>query len=109
LHWGFFPIWELFPLKFIPNWQIRNIHRLILKNIDDEKTGSYRNINAIISGASRTPPNHIFLKDQMSRFIDWYHSETNYLHPTERAAKVHADFVSIHPFIELNQWADKGL
>lgn len=42
-------------------WQICNIHQLILKNIDAYK-----------------------------------------LHPIERAAKVHADFVGIHPFIDGN-------
>ena len=39
-------------------WQIRNIHQLILKNIDDENAGRYRQQNALISGASITPPDH---------------------------------------------------
>ena len=38
----------------------------------------------------------------MKQFIDWYKTEANLLHPIERAAKVHADFVGIHPFIDGN-------
>ena len=37
-------------------WQIRNIHQLILKNIDDDNAGRYRQQNVLISGASSTPP-----------------------------------------------------
>ena len=36
----------------------------------------------------------------MAQLVDWYNSEVHTLHPIERAAKVHADFVGIHPFID---------
>ncbi len=36
----------------------------------------------------------------MAQLVDWYNSEAHKLHPIERAAKVHADFVGIHPFID---------
>ena len=83
-------------------WQIRNIHRLILKNIDDNNAGRYRQQNVLISGATNTPPDYTLLNDKMAHFVDWYNSESNQLHPIERAAKVHADFVGIHPFIDGN-------
>ena len=35
----------------------------------------------------------------MAQLIDWYNAEAYKLHPIERAAKAHADFVGIHPFI----------
>ena len=38
----------------------------------------------------------------MAQLIDWYNNEAHKLHPVERAAKVHADFVGIHPFIDGN-------
>ena len=38
----------------------------------------------------------------MTNFVDWYNSESSQLHPIKRAAKVHADFVGIHPFIDGN-------
>lgn len=83
-------------------WQIRNIHQLILKNIDDENAGRYRQQNVLISGATTNPPDHTLLNDKMAQFIDWYNTDAHTLHPIERAAKVHADFVGIHPFIDGN-------
>ena len=83
-------------------WQIRNIHQLILKNIDDVNAGRYRQQNVLISGATTNPPDHTLLNDKMAQFIDWYNQEADTLHPIERAAKVHADFVGIHPFVDGN-------
>lgn len=83
-------------------WQIRNIHQLILKNIDDVNAGRYRQQNVLISGATTNPPDHKLLNDKMAQFIDWYNQEADTLHPIERAAKVHADFVGIHPFVDGN-------
>lgn len=83
-------------------WQIRNIHQLILKNIDDENAGRYRQQNVLISGATTNPPDHTLLNDKMAQFIDWYNMEAHTLHPIERAAKVHADFVGIHLFVDGN-------
>ena len=83
-------------------WQIRNIHQLILKNIDDQNAGRYRQQNVLISGATNTPPDYTLLNDKMAHFVDWYNSESSQLHPIERAAKVHSDFVGIHPFIDGN-------
>lgn len=82
-------------------WQIRNIHQLILKNIDDN-AGRYRQQNVLISGATTTPPDYTLLNDKMAQLIDWYNLEAYKLHPIERAAKVHANFVGIHPFIDGN-------
>jgi len=72
-------------------WQIRNIHQLILKNIDDDNAGRYRQQNVLISGATTTPPDYTLLNDKMTQLVDWYNSEAHKLHPIERAAKVHAD------------------
>lgn len=83
-------------------WQIRNIHQLILKNIDDDNAGRYRQQNVLISGATSNPPDYTLLNDKMTQFVDWYNTEAHQLHPIERAAKVHADFVGIHPFIDGN-------
>ena len=83
-------------------WQIRNIHQLILKNIDDENAGRYRQQNVLISGTTNTPPDYTLLNDKMAQFIDWYNTEADLIHPIARAAKVHADFVGIHPFIDGN-------
>ena len=83
-------------------WQIRNIHRLVLKNIDDDNAGRYRSLNVMISGARHTPPDCLQVSEQMQALIHWYETEATTLHPVERAARLHGDFVKIHPFVDGN-------
>ncbi|ENA27135.1 hypothetical protein HMPREF1487_09348 [Pseudomonas sp. HPB0071] len=85
----------------LSEWQIRNIHSVVLKGIDQEHAGVYRQENVVISGASTIPPDHLQLRDAMADLIDWYQSSTD-LHPVERAAQLHTRFVKIHPFVDGN-------
>jgi Fic family protein len=80
---------------------IKNIHSLTLKNIDISNAGKYRNINVKISGAEHIPPNHFPLKDEMGDLIQLYNSWYG-LHPVEQAARLHSEFVKIHPFVDGN-------
>ena len=41
--------------ELLSEWQIKNIHQLVLKNIDDQNAGRYRQQNGVIAGASHTP------------------------------------------------------
>jgi len=86
----------------LSEWQIRNIHQLVLKGIDNENAGKYRHLNVTIAGARHVPPDHLQVTDKMSAFVAWYAQHAEALHPVERAARVHADFVGIHPFIDGN-------
>ena len=81
---------------------IKDIHQLILKKIDDQNAGIYRNTNVIIAGAEHTPPDFIHVLSEMENLIRWYQNEAQELHPVERAGRVHADFVKIHPFVDGN-------
>jgi len=83
-------------------WQIKGIHSLILKNIDEENAGRYRIINVTIGGARHVPPDFLHLPQQMGDLAKWYDKESKALHPVELAARVHADFVKIHPFVDGN-------
>jgi len=85
----------------LSEWQIKNIHRLILKGINDDYAGNYRDKQVIISGANHIPPEPFLIKEQMESLIQWYEGATN-LHPVERAAMLHIIFVGIHPFIDGN-------
>ncbi|MBN2441921.1 MAG: Fic family protein [Spirochaetales bacterium] len=82
--------------------QITSLHHLILKNIDDANAGVYRKTNVIIFGAEHTPPDALQVQSEMDRFIHWHNNAAQKLHPVERAAMVHADFVKIHPFTDGN-------
>jgi Fic family protein len=83
-------------------WQIKNIHRLILKSINDDYAGTYRDQQVMISGAEHMPPEPFLIKEKMESFVKWYNTEAQELHPIERSAMVHIIFVGIHPFIDGN-------
>lgn len=86
----------------LSEWQIKNLHRLVLKGIDDSYAGVYRDQQVFISGAIHTPPSPMKIPEQMERLIQWYEEEAQGLHPVERGAMLHALFVGIHPFIDGN-------
>lgn len=79
---------------------IKDIHQLVLKNIDNDNAGRYRQENVLISGAEHIPPAHYLLNDQMAELLVHYQSFNG--HVLERAARLHVDFVKIHPFIDGN-------
>ncbi|WP_251274445.1 Fic family protein [Domibacillus indicus] len=82
--------------------QIKSIHRLVLKGIDDKHAGVYLDQQVSISGAEHIPPEPFLLKEKMEELVKWHEGEAQQLHPVERAAKLHAIFVGIHPFIDGN-------
>lgn len=86
----------------LSEWQVKSTHQLILKNIDDAHAGVYRRTNVIIAGADHLPPDALHVESEMHAFINWYREKAPALHPIERAARVHADFVKIHPFTDGN-------
>jgi len=86
----------------LKEWDIKSIHSLILKNIDKDNAGKYRNVNVIISGAEHTPPDFLQVAKDMENFIVWCNGEAEKLHPIERASRIHSEFVKIHPFIDGN-------
>ncbi|MBZ5751340.1 Fic family protein [Metabacillus rhizolycopersici] len=86
----------------LSQWQIKNLHRLVLKGIDDSYAGVYRDQQVFISGAKHVPPAPFLIQEQIEQMMRWYQSEAKSLHPVERGAMLHAIFVGIHPFIDGN-------
>ncbi len=85
----------------ITEWNIKNIHQLILKNIDDENAGKYRNENVTIKGATHIPPDYLIVPDLMEQLIINYSNWKEY-HPIIRSALLHGELVKIHPFVDGN-------
>ena len=81
---------------------IKNIHAIVLKGIDNENVGRYRTENVIISGASHIPPDAIIVPESMEKLIYRYDEWKEKYHPIIVAALLHAEFVKIHPFIDGN-------
>ncbi len=79
---------------------IKSVHQLVLKHIDNNHAGMYRQENVIIAGAEHTPPDHLHLTQMMADLVEEYQKQST--HPVERAARLHVDFVGIHPFVDGN-------
>ena len=85
----------------ITEWNIKNIHQLILKEIDNENAGRYRKENVTIKGATHIPPDFVKVPELMEKLILNYETWNKY-HPIIQAALLHGELVKIHPFIDGN-------
>lgn len=92
----------------ITEGDIRQLHSLVLRGIDDDNAGAYRKVEVQISGSSFQPPPPHDVPAQMAEFGAWLSSASV---PGEqfaasqgaiRAAAAHAWFVTIHPFVDGN-------
>jgi Fic family protein len=81
---------------------IKDIHSLIMKNIDERNKGRYRTINVRIAGSQHQPVHFLKVPERMQDMLDWFHREKERLHPVELAARLHFKFVYIHPFVDGN-------
>ena len=86
----------------LSEWNVRNIHALVLKGIDDQNAGKYRGENVVISGSTHIPPKHYEIKHLMERLIAEYQNTWPHYHPVVRATLLHGEFVRIHPFVDGN-------
>jgi Fic family protein len=79
-----------------------DLHRLILRSIDMENAGKYRQVPVRISGSEHIPPEPYLLEKMMEDFFTYYEKQRQVLHPIILAAELHERLVSIHPFIDGN-------
>lgn len=87
--------------EIINEWNIKNIHGLVLKDIDDDNAGRYRTENVTIKGAVHIPPDYLIVPELMERLVLNYKEWDKY-HPIIKAALLHGELVKIHPFIDGN-------
>ena len=85
----------------ISEWNIKNIHQLILKDIDNENAGRYRKENVTIKGATHIPPDYLKVPELMKELILTYDTWNKY-HPIIQAVLLHGELVKIHPFVDGN-------
>lgn len=86
----------------LTEWNLKSIHNLILKKIDNVNAGRYRKENVLISGATHIPPKHFEVDYLMQKMVKEYTNEWKAYHPVVRATLLHGEFVKIHPFIDGN-------
>lgn len=85
----------------LTEYDIKSIYYLILKEIDSNNAGKYRQENVLISGAKHIPPIFINVPFEMQKLIENYKKWQD-LHPIVRACYLHGEFVKIHPFVDGN-------
>ncbi|MBE9170558.1 Fic family protein [Pleurocapsales cyanobacterium LEGE 06147] len=89
--------------KAIGEWEIKQIHNLILRKIAPEEAGRYRQLDVKAAGTNYLYPAHYLLPQLMTEFIAWLNSQQiQTLHPIKYATFAHYRFVSIHPFRDGN-------
>jgi Fic family protein len=86
---------------------IRELHALVLKGIDDANAGSYRSAAVEISGSDYKPCPPESIPAQMNELAKWLGefsvpSKNQSLSGLLVAAATHAWFVTVHPFIDGN-------
>lgn len=81
---------------------IKTMHRLFYKNIDETNAGVWRKESVIVSGSEYVFPEPQEIGAQMQDLEEWIKVERDNYHPVTFAAMLHLKFVSIHPFIDGN-------
>lgn len=85
----------------ITEWNIRSIHKLVLKDIDNNNAGRYRRENVSIKGAIHIPPDYLKVPELMEKLVLRYDRWKSF-HPIIQAALLHGELVKIHPFVDGN-------
>lgn len=82
--------------------EIRDVHKIVLENIEKEFGGRYRTGQVRILGANFIPPNHLKVKEMVTALINETNDNPSKLNEIELIARFHHRFVWIHPFFDGN-------
>ena len=85
---------------------VKDVHALLMENILDG--GIYRSVEVRISGAKHKPPAPSEMYYQVKEFYRALAAEHG-MNPIELAARTHAEFVKIHPFVDGNSRTSRML
>jgi Fic family protein len=81
---------------------IKTLHRMVVRDIEKEWAGRYRNSKVMITGAGHRPPEASSVPSAMAGLIQWFRDNEGKLHAIELAAISQHKFVNIHPFFDGN-------
>ncbi len=95
-------IYKLAKAKGIAEDDIKKLHRLFYRRIDETKAGKYRKEKVFISGSKYTLPGPGQIPGLMGEFISKGKDLENKNHPVDYSALVHKEISFIHPFIDGN-------
>jgi len=81
---------------------LKELHYLVLKGIDRENAGKYRNVPVRIGGSSFVPAQPYLVPKLMEEVFIFYADNKDVMHPVVLAAEMHERIVTVHPFIDGN-------
>ncbi|MCL2051496.1 MAG: Fic family protein [Lachnospiraceae bacterium] len=81
---------------------IKLLHHLFFKSIDEKSAGVWREVPVIITGTDYVFPASSELDKLMTDLGRWIEEERDAMHPVRFAAMLHLKFVTIHPYIDGN-------
>lgn len=81
---------------------IRQLHQLVVQDVDREWAGVYRNGPVMITGTKHRPPDALAVPKKMHELVVWISKHQRKMHPIELAALAHHQLVAIHPFFDGN-------
>jgi len=81
---------------------IKALHRLFYRKVDEPWAGVWRDRPVFVTGSSYVFPAPAEIESEMQLLEDWAFHERERLHPVEYAALLHLKLVSVHPFLDGN-------
>lgn len=88
--------------KELTEQDILEFHHLVLKGINDQYAGRYRDVQVIIRGAVHNPPSSGKVPIMMRELVKNMKTNLEKLSPADLSAAVHLEFEKIHPFVDGN-------
>ena len=88
--------------KTILEEHIKQLHKLFYQGIDETNAGVYRKQRVFISGSEYNVAPYDQIDMLMSAMIEKFNKVRASEHPVVFAAKLHQEFVYIHPFVDGN-------
>ncbi|MBL7132348.1 MAG: Fic family protein [Candidatus Omnitrophica bacterium] len=88
--------------KTITEEDVKKLHSLFYHRINEKDAGVYRSVQAIITGSQYPLPKPDTLPGMMEKFVKDLPDSKKKNHPVVYAAKLHKEFVFIHPFVDGN-------
>ena len=81
---------------------VKAMHRLFYKAIDETNAGVWRCVNIIVTGTDHKFPTPPELDALMAEVGRWIEADRDKMHPVRFAAMLHLKFVTVHPFVDGN-------
>lgn len=95
-------MYKLYRDYAIAEADIKKLHELFYYRIDAKNAGKYRKVKVFISGSKYPLPLPENVPGLMADFARKLSAMKKLLHPVDLAARIHKDFVFIHPFVDGN-------